>query len=620
MCGIFGFVTKSGATFEPDRVSEKLRHRGPDDEGWVVVNVDAGRYLEARGKDTIEYYKRFPHIKEVLDRGNLYMLSRRLSILDTSPSGHQPMKFGNLLLVFNGEIYNYLELRESLEGEGYVFETGTDTEVLLKAYHRWGKSFLDRLNGMFAFAIYDLKARKIFLARDRFGKKPIYYFLSGNHFAFASEIKALFELPDIRRSFNEMEVIRYLIYAENEVEENTIFEGIFRLPPSHYMEFDLNKWNLLKRRYYTIKLLEQAISFDSAKEKFLSLLKESIELRFRSDVKVGTSLSGGLDSSSIVYLASSLKTASNSYMSFSAVHPHAPKFDESKYIDIVVRDTGVKNYRIAPDKEFVRENLRKFVYHQEEPVSTLSPFSQFAVYSLPRKQGVIVLLDGQGGDEGLAGYLRYVPYYLRELLYSLKFVKFFKELIAFRNTNLNYREMFLRLAGMGLPQSMFFVLRGRQIFKRLPDYIPPPGRIRGNFRTLREKLLVDMEENIPVLLRYADKNSSAFSIEVRSPYLDYRLVEFMLSLPSAFKIHNGWTKYIARKAFEPFMNHEIVYRRDKLGFPFPQAMLVPEREYSSAIVASRILKSMNIKPPENVRHPLFWRLLNIALIEEVFQL
>ncbi len=620
MCGIFGLMGKHEVSFDPVGISEKLKHRGPDDEGWMVIDTYTGKCLEARGDDTVESYKHLPHVKELVGIGNAYLLNRRLSILDLSPNGHQPMKFDSLLIVFNGEIYNYKEIGETLRKEGYIFETQTDTEVLLKSFHKWGLDLFNKLNGMFAFAIYDLKTKKLFLARDRFGKKPVYYTFSDRYFAFSSEIKALMELPFVGKSFNEREVIRYLIWSENEVEESTIFEGIYKLPPSHYMVFDLNRWEILKRRYYRIAFYDQTVSFDYAKEKFLYLLKSAIKLRFRSDVKVGTSLSGGLDSSSIVYIASSLNVASNSYVSFSAVHPDFPELDESKYIDIVVRDTGIENYRIAPNEAFVKENLRKFIYHQEEPVSTLNPFSQFAVYSLPRKYDVIVLLDGQGGDEILAGYLRYVPYYLKELLLSFRISDFLREMYAFRKTNLNYREMLLRFVGIDSYHSLFFILKGRQIFKKLPNYVPPPGNIRKKFNNLKEKLLVDVEENIPVLLRYADKNSSAFSIEVRNPYLDYRLVEFMISLPVSFKIHDGLTKYIARKAFESFMNREIVYRRDKLGFPFPQSRLVPKEEYSSLIRSSYILKHLNTRSPEDVSYPIFWRLLNIALIEEVFHL
>ena len=618
MCGIFGLVSNGQLEFSPDEISRSLRHRGPDDEGWVIINSRVGDFVFARGHDTIGAYDRLPHINSVLNKGDIALLSRRLSILDPSPAGHQPMEYDNLIIVFNGEIYNYVELKRELVSHGYTFETNSDTEVLLKAFHRWGLESLDRLNGMFAFAIYDMKNRKLFLARDRFGKKPIYYTFQKGNFAFASEIKALFKLPFVGRNFNKREVIRYLVYAENEVEKFTIFESILKLNPSHYMEFDVESRSLKVIRYYKIPDIADRIGFNEAKDRFLHLLRDSIKLRFRSDVKVGTSLSGGLDSSSIVYMASHLDSASNSYYSFSSVHPEYSYLDESKYIDMVVEDTGVKNVKIAPDEAFVRKNLERFVYHQEEPTSTLSPFSQFAVYSLPRKYDVIVLLDGQGGDEGLAGYLRYVPVYLKELLMRGRFIRFLKELKEFRKTNLDYRELFLRMMGMGVPLRTFFNLRSRRLFRRIPPFIEPPGRIRSSVGSLREKLIVEMEENIPVLLRYADKNSSAYSIEVRSPYLDYRLVEFMLSIPSEYKIYDGWTKYIARKAFESFMDRRIVYRRDKLGFPFPQKELVPVSRFAPLVSGSGILKEIEITEPENIRHPLFWRVLNIALIERVF--
>ncbi len=616
MCGIFG--SSGRVDYDPRRVSRLLRHRGPDDEGWVVINTQTSEVFHARGDDTVEELSHLPHVSDVMDRGDLLLLSRRLRIIDLSPKGHQPMEFEGLLLVFNGEIYNYLEVRKELEGEGYTFWGDSDTEVLLKALHRWGPDALRRLNGMWAFALYDRRERKLLLSRDRFGKKPLYYIHTGRKLVFSSEIKALLHTSLSGRSFDTDEVIRFLVYSESDMNENTLFKGIKRLLPSHYAVYNLETGDMRIERYYSLNVPERRIPFNEAKERFLHLFTESIGLRLRSDVKTGTSLSGGLDSSSIVFFASKSNHPNFSYYAFSAVHPRFPEYDEREFIEEAVRATGVKWVYTESDKGILENNLERFVYHQEEPVGTLSPFAQFMVYTLPRNYGVIVLLDGQGGDETLAGYLRYVPVYILERLRKMDVGRAIGEMLKFRRSNLNYPLTFARMVLNVLGPEFLFKLRSSQIFRKPPDYVPPPSQTRERVFDLREKLVQDIRDNISTLLRYADKNSSAFSLEVRSPYLDYRLVEFLLSLPSDYKIRGGYTKFIARKAFEGVLPPKIVWRRDKLGFPFPQEYLLDDGLFKRYTANSKVLAELGVK--DGLNHILKWRVMNVALIEKVFGL
>ncbi|MGB9881060.1 MAG: asparagine synthase (glutamine-hydrolyzing), partial [Anaerolineae bacterium] len=361
--------------------------------------------------------------------------SRRLAIIDTTPGGHQPMldQEGGLVIVHNGEIYNYIEIRAELERCGHRFRSNSDTEVLLAAYKEWGPDCLRHLNGMFAFAIWDERRQELFAARDRFGEKPFYYHHDPERafFIFASEIKALLGSGLISPKPNYKAIYRYLVHREIDVGSETVFEGIAALPPAHALSYSRAQGRLKIWRYWDLDPdAEIRLPHDAAyAERFLELLTDAVRLRLRSDVPVGSSLSGGLDSSTIVCLIAK-KLRGGIQKTFSARF-HDRRYDEGSYIQRVIEWTNVEGHAVYPDPARLPEEIEALTWHQEQPFFSTSIYAQWNVMRLAKEIGVTVLLDGQGGDETLAGYHIYFGPYFRELLLSLRWGKLIKDLYRY---------------------------------------------------------------------------------------------------------------------------------------------------------------------------------------------
>jgi len=520
---------------------------------------------------------------------------RRLSIIDLSAAGHQPMSNEDetVWIVHNGEIYNYAGLREELKGRGHRFRSNTDTEVILHGYEEWGVECLERFNGMWAFAIWDSRAEKLFCSRDRFGIKPFYYHFDGERFLFASEIKALLESGFIERKPNNQTIFDFLAYWAEDCTEDTFFSGIKQLRGGYYLEFLPGEKKLDCRRYYDIPLGYKisGLSDQEYAHRFQELLEDSIRMRLISDVPLGTCLSGGLDSSSIACVIDKLMRqggvklpgSENIQKTFSARFDDS-RCDEGFFIDTVVRQTAVDAHYTYPTGQGLWEDLTSLIRHQEEPFATTRTYAQWAVYRLARQCGVRIALDGQGGDELLAGYDSYYAALFAYLLRTLRWLNLAREgyFHARRRGRSAYRVI-PRAAYHMLPQSLKPMIRGVSGLDGRPCLSKEftTGFTGYPFRNEVDNAAgANLFDNylyevftfnlLPRLLRHQDKNSMAHSIESRVPFLDYRLVEFAFAMPWDQKIRRGTRKFVLRNAMNGIIPEPVAGRRDKIGFNTPE--------------------------------------------------
>jgi asparagine synthase (glutamine-hydrolysing) len=565
MCGIAGIIkldqtvesfSRSETLFQVRTMANAIQHRGPDGEGyWANENASVG----------------FGH--------------RRLSVIDLTEGASQPMHYlDRYTIVYNGEIYNYIELKDHLHKKGYTFTTRSDIEVILAAYDHWKDKCMEHFDGMFSFAIWDEQEQMLFAARDRFGEKPFYYFNDDGHFIFASEMKALWAVG-VHKSMDDKMLLNYITigHLQNPADKaQTFFENIRSLPAAHYFELSKTSGQMVIRRYWDINSQAKiTISEKDATEKLTSLLNTSVKRRLRSDVDFGTSLSGGLDSSSILSFIHYLK-GDNNTKTFSAVFPGFEK-DETPFIDSVVNKFKTDNFKIEPTIDDFIAEFQKVCYHQEEPFSSSSIYIQYKVFELARKNNVKVLLDGQGADETLAGYHKYYHWYLQQLAARGKFRQIHRERKSLTDKNITINwGMKNYMAAYFYPHTAVFLERKEynKIIKSQdinPDFIASlhgrewEGIRKSGINKLNDILYFNtMELGLEELLRFADRNSMAHGTEVRLPFLNHRLVEFVFSLPPNFKIRDGWTKWILRQTMNNKLPNEIVWRKDKVGYEPPQ--------------------------------------------------
>jgi asparagine synthase (glutamine-hydrolysing) len=538
MCGIAGVVeTGGGAADAPliERMSALIAHRGPDASGTLVD-------------------------------GAVGLVHRRLAIIDLSNEGCQPMTSGDgaRTIVFNGEIYNYLELREELRAAGHTFRTETDTEVVLAAYAAWGRDCLARFNGMWAFAILDRERGEVFIARDRLGVKPLYYTQTADRFLFASECKALLADPAVGTTPCEPALATFLAWGVLDHSPLTMFEGVLQLPPGHWMvvgtggiEGPVRWWGLAVNPAVASP---PALEVD-APARLLALLTDSVRLRLRADVPVGTCLSGGIDSSTIVALIAGLLACEHpgsvgeQQRTFSAVYADR-RFDERSFMQEAAESAGVAGAYVEPDPERLRADLLDLVWAQDEPFGSLSIYAQYCVMRLAA-ESVTVVLDGQGADEQLAGYIAYQGTYLSTLARQGRFGRLLEEAAG---TLQHHRGFFADAA------RQLVVRRGRRGLLRVDA--PPVHRYAGDLdHVLQQETFVT---NLPALLHYEDRNSMHFSLEARVPFLDYRVVEYVASLPLDQKLRRGVTKRVLRRAIKGIVPEAIRCRMDKMGFVTPE--------------------------------------------------
>lgn len=559
-----------------------IRHRGPDDEGYLLVDTHARRTLSCGGPDT-DFRLSLPDLSQYRSQQfDLAFGFRRLSILDLSPAGHQPMPShdGMFWIVFNGEIYNYRELRDELATHGHDFKTSSDTEVILAAYQQWGESCVEHFNGMFALAIWDSVARKMFVARDRFGEKPFHYvYIPQKLFAFASEMKSLWAADLAGRQIHEETLALFTQHGQVEIGEQTIYRGIRRLPQAHCLAVTADgtaDGRLQKRRYWDIdpRVRIEDWSDDRYAEGFREHFTNSVNLRLRADVPVGSSLSGGLDSSTVVSVINRLLPETAVQKTFSARFDD-PTRDEGKWMDLVTKSNRVERHDVWPTAERFFEELSDLFWHQEEPFSSASVYAQWSVMRLAKENGVTVLLDGQGADEMLAGYHSYFNEMTDDLINSfdvLGYLKWRRDCLALHGV---VPGSFRRVLSQKTPEPVKRLLkRGLERTRALPQVAPAQPVYPREFAkvsSLRKLLWWNTtREGLVELLRYADRNSMAHSREVRLPFLDHNLVEFVFQVPERLLVRGGWTKWIIREAFRGIVPREISDRVDKLGYMPPQ--------------------------------------------------
>lgn len=561
MCGIAGIFhsNPSQATLVNLKgMTDALVHRGPDGYG--------------------EWQSASQHV--VLGH-------RRLSIIDLSNAGHQPMSFRHLTITFNGEIYNYLELKKELLEKGYQFKSNSDTEVLLMLYHLKGAKCLEDLDGMFAFAIWDEQKKELFCARDRFGEKPFYYaFKEDKYFYFASEMKALWAVG-ISKENDPVMLNRYLTIGTvtSETQSDiTFYKDIKQLDASNYLQVN-QSLKISITRYYDIKVnINQSISEKQAIEQFTELFKNSVNIRLRSDVPVGSSLSGGLDSSSIVMMIDKLKGNTTQQNTFSARFTNFDK-DEGKHIHAVVNACkNIKAHEVFPNGNEMQNVFSELLYHQEEPFASASIFAQWKVMELAKQNDVVVLLDGQGADEYLAGYLHYYNNYFKQLFFTNK--TFYKQ--EFKK----YKDLRGNIIGKVEDEETIRMKIGRVKRKLLKQPMPYNDLSLDN--ELKKHVL---NTGLKELLRYADRNAMAHSREVRLPFLSHKLVDFVFTLPTQFKLKDGWTKYILRKSMEPILPKGICWRIDKIGYEPPQQNWIDSEYWREQVeLGKKKYKQINTLP------------------------
>jgi asparagine synthase (glutamine-hydrolysing) len=519
-----------------------------------------------------------------------------LSIIDLSEAGHQPMpnEDGTIWLVFNGEIYNYLELIPLLQQKGHVFRSRTDTEVIIHAYEEWGERCVQRFNGMWAFALWDGREQKLLLSRDRFGVKPLYYFETQKAVYFASEIKSILAATSEARCLNYPYLYHFLPSGALDDGEETFFEGVKQLLPSHSLIFQHNGQRLDQYWRYDPETAKTSYDYAHPEETLRALLADSVRLRLRSDVPVGTCLSGGLDSSSIVCLASQM--LAHPIKTFSCLYDDSD-CNERQFVDAVNLHARTDAYPVCPNGRDLFDVLPKIVWHQDEPTAGPGLYSQWHVMAAAQGK-VKVLLDGQGGDELLAGYFTYFDTYLSCLIqdlirtkrpiYLASFLSAIREIRSVSNQPILSQQIQRYLPG----KLASLVRRATSLVKRVDPagfVIAPPvihddlkGQALGREIVRNQPRQLDNELNnllywhlvrqsIPALLHYEDRNSMAFSIEARTPFLDYRLVEFCLGLPYDVKMKNGVTKHILRQAMSRDLPPAVRDRKDKKGYPTPMA-------------------------------------------------
>ena len=552
MCGIFGAVNRTGFFDGPDfdrfvALTNLVAYRGPDDCGHLPLTLKPAESRRERLFD-------------------VFLGNRRLSIIDLSSSGHMPMSDGKgCWITYNGEIFNYLELRRELEARGHTFRTGTDTEVILHVYAEYGEGGFDRFNGMWAFAIVDTRARKVVLSRDRFSIKPLYLFKSNGELYFGSEIKQLLPLlPALELNAGAMTA--YLAQGLLDHDVETFFRGITRVPPGTNVIVSLDSGaisgTIEERKYWRFESTgSTSASSKDLIEEFRALFFDSVRIRLRSDVKVGVLLSGGLDSSAVT---TAVRQVGGDQLQTYSIVSEYEGYDERRFIDVMCQ-AGVPNRKVTFRVDDVLDCLEQVLYYSDEPVAEFSVIAQHQLFAaIKNDSDVTVLLSGQGGDETLLGYLKFFFFHVQLLLKAGKYLDAMKLLAGsalHRTAVMQFRmseaRRYLRHNRRGIWQAM---LRDSQ---RAPVW---------QCGDIRSRQIADISYySVPALTHYEDRNSGAHSLEVRHPFLDHRLVNFVVNLPTELKIHRGWTKYILRAAL-PEMPAALRWRRDKQGFLVPEQL------------------------------------------------
>lgn len=583
MCGIGGIINLDKAGIDliagARAIGKTLRHRGPDDEGFLFFNDDEtlcafSENTQERSVSNALNFSARKHVEEAGPDFTGVFIHRRLSIIDVNENGHQPMcdPGAGVWVTYNGEIYNYRELRIELEQLGYKFRTQSDTEVLLNAYLHWGNACLEKFNGMFAFALLDIEKKKIFCARDRSGVKPFYYYFKNGVFCFASELKALRKLPFVETSLNERALHHYLVYDAIEYEPEGFLKNVFELMPSHFVELDLIGKDISIKKYFEIAVENSFSRFDEAvfekqKEETKGLIEDAIVKRMRSDVAVGCCLSGGIDSSVI---SGVMSKHSKNFNAFSAVFP-GEAIDESGYAKEVASFTNARWHTVNPNAEDMLTDLEELVYALDIPIWSTSTYAQFRVMKLAKENNCKVVLDGQGGDELFGGYPHYFTTFVNELLRNKQFKQAANEIRGFGN------NFWFSYTKENAKRKILYNSNKKFLSKDFISAHSQPGNLQNTFGALNENLLYDFfGGRLKTYLRCEDRCGMWHSVESRTPFADdTSLLVNSFQIASVNKIHNGVSKYILRESMKNYMPNSVYSRKDKIGFATPHNNWMP---------------------------------------------
>jgi asparagine synthase (glutamine-hydrolysing) len=613
MCGIAGIVSLNKSLVNEQslkKMADSIAHRGPDGEGYFIN-----------------------------PNGTVGFVHRRLSIIDLSAAAAQPMHYlQRYTIVYNGEIYNYKELKITLQKAGYSFNNESDTEVILAAYDLYKEDCVQNFDGMFAFAIWDEVEQNIFCARDIFGEKPFYFFRQNDAVYFASEMKALWAIG-IDKTPDDNMMAEYLGIGQVQNPKNkaqTFYKNIFSLPAAHCVSFKVGQSSFELKRYFDVDKENQIdISENNAIDKIESLLTESIQKRLRSDVPVGSSLSGGIDSSTIAYFISKQNDV-KSFKTFSAVFPNFEK-DESQFIQELCKSLQFENKTVTPTAADFIANFEKCAYQQEEPFTSASIFAQYKVYELAAANKIKVLLDGQGADEIFGGYGKYINWYLQDVLKNKGWASFKKESAFFEKQGLSKTPNYKNFLAAYLPSYTAALLTDNAKNKiQKNKFINADFLVNVQAKTFVYKPTVTklndilyhntMELGLEELLRFADRNSMANGVEVRLPFLNKELVQFIFSLPTVLKMQAGFTKYIFRKTMQDKLPNKVLWNPIKIGFEPPQKSWMENetvmdmiQEAKKKLVEHKILNKnvltqKIIASDANDGQSTDWRILSLAQV------
>lgn len=584
MCGIAGIISLSGQPIKTDIILHmltKIAHRGPNGKG--IFSDDGSRLLWTDIHGKVHHLEHPWPVKG--ERPVVVLGHRRLAIIDLTEAGHQPMTDEEMRywITYNGEVYNYIEIREELTAKGHSFRTQTDTEVILAAFREWGESCLNRFNGMWGFAIWDAKERNLCISRDRFGVKPLYICKTKGALCFASEAKALVAISERRPNFGVLGA--YLLYGTvDHHPTQTFFNDIHRLASGHILKTSGD--SIFSKPFWDPSVPDCSLrptNFEEACTKFMETFHDSIRLRLRSDVPVGSCLSGGLDSSAIVCAIAKLRQ--EQYGDGFQQHTVTARFgnttaDEWPYAQVAAEHTGSIIHFADASSDDLMNCLHKLIWHQDEPFYGLSMYAQWCVFREAKRNGLTVMLDGQGADELLGGYEPWDRYF-KDLAFSFNWKYLMNEarMCSARTgesltrlfarsifpSNGRLRKLYNKVKNHKMESNKLFSselnIAGRQFQREISANTPDLWNLLFKQWTIT---------SLPALLRFEDRNSMAHSIEARLPFLDYRLMRLGFSLVDEHKLRNGWTKAVLREGTKGLLPEKIRLRKIKMGFQTPQ--------------------------------------------------
>ncbi len=665
MCGIAGevsFGSNSVSLAALQAMSQALAHRGPDDEGYFLLDSRSRAGLFSGSGSSRRIRRDVPPVEAAQGKAfKAGLVQRRFAIIDTSFRGHQPWydPEAGIALSYNGEVYNYIELREELESAGYgPFRSQSDTEVIVKAYRRWGTGCFERFNGFWAMALVDQKKSRLVLSRDRFGIKPLYWFRQPGLIRFASEVRPLLQVwPSSLESprVNPEALMLYLLYDRRNTLQSCLWQGVELFPKAHFAEIDLDSGVLSLNRFWELPDERQngdALPLDQARECFGELLADAVSIRMRADVPVAINLSGGLDSSAIVALAQSTRDASSPVETYHIRYRHSPDMDESHYARAVARSTGCRYHELWIDAEEVWSQFDDLVRLHEEPVHSAAFFTQWLSWKAIRKRGIKVILHGAAGDEVLLGYSYLTQLHRISQINRLRLNDYLAGHSSWDLKTLG-RIPYWFLQGrvwpsfsnpvrnrMGKPDRRRYALDYRpRVFRR---WFTAPFLARtqqqndafqdyavGINHSVTSRLWADVEcFRVPYWVNAMDKSMMSLPVEVRMPFLDHRLVEFCFGLPIDYLLdRRGWTKFVMRSSLGDSLPREVVWRRRKMGFTVPKRRWLASQEKlirncleeNRSDLAPVVRIDDLISNLDQVPADLLWRIVNFAKWQQIFR-